>query len=130
MSKKIKAILVCAALMMSGALMSFTSSNPTSAFPVPKPLEEKVIGMAVRHGYLSTSEGQMLTDNHAIQQCVDAFVSSGYEPSVAVDKMAEIGVSSGKFQTKAEAKQAIKKTVEKARKKEANWKKFYRILGL
>ena len=130
MNKKVKTIVVCAVLMVSGALMSFTSSNPSSAFPVPKLFEEKAIGMAVKHGYLSTSEGQMLTDNHAIQQCVDAFISSGYEPSAAVDKMAEIGVSSGKFQTKSQAKQVIKKTVEKARKKEANWKSLYRILGL
>lgn len=130
MSRKIKAIYLCAALLVSGTLMSFSSSNPGSQFPIPKPAEEKFINMAVSHGAISQQEGQFLTENHAIQQCVDAFVSSGYEPSAAVDKMAELGVSSGTFKTKAEAKQEIKKTIEKARKKEANWSKLYRMLGL
>lgn len=130
MSTKIKAIYLCAALLVSGALMSFSSSNPGSEFPIPRPAEEKLINMAVSHGAISQKEGTFLTENHAIQQCVDAFVSSGYKPSAAVDKLAELGVSSGNFKTKDEAKQEIKKTVEKARKKESNWSKLYRLLGL
>ena len=39
-------------------------------------------------------------------------------------------LSSGSFKTKDEAKKEIKKIVEKARKKESNWKALYRLLGL
>lgn len=129
MSTKIKAIYLCAVFLVSGTLMSF-GSNPESKFPIPKSAEEKLINMAVSHGAISKQEGVFLVENHAIQQCVNAFVSSGYELSAAVDKLAELGVSSGNFKTKDEAKQEIKKTVEKTRKKESNWSKLYKLLGL
>lgn len=130
MSRKVKAVYLCAALLVCGALMSFSSNIPESKFPIPKSAEEKLINIAVSHGAISEQEGVFLVENHAIQQCVDAFVNSGYEPSAAVDKLAELGVSSGEFKTKDETKQEIKKTVEKARKKESNWSKLYRLLGL
>lgn len=131
MSKKIKTIsVVCAAAALSCGLMSFTDNTPASSLPVPKALEEEAVNIAVSNGLLSTSEAQLIVNNHVIQQCVDTFVCSGYKPSAAVDKIAEFGVASGKFQTKAQVKQTIKKTVEKARKEEANWKKLYSILGL
>lgn len=60
-------LFVCSSLIVSGALMSFSSSNPGSKFPIPKPAEEKLINMAVSYGAISQKEGTFLTENHAIQ---------------------------------------------------------------
>lgn len=130
MNRTSKALCLCTGLICAGALMSFTSSNPTSQCPIPEPVEGKIIQMAVSHRVISESEGAILTDYHAVQQCVDAFINNGYKPSAAVDKLAEISVAGGKFSSEAEAKRAIKKTIEKARKKESNWRKAYKLLGL
>jgi len=110
--------------------MSFATSKVTEQIPVPKTIEQKVIDIAIDYGIISKSEGTFLSDNNAAQQCVDAFVSSGFNPSAVVDKLAEFGVSSGKFKTKEACKKQMKSTIEKERKKESNWTKLYRLLNL
>lgn len=131
MTRKFKICLVGALLAVPMMLMSFTpkGNTPADTF-MPKSAESKLIQLAVDNHFISASEAQILKDNNAIKQCADAFFSNGCDPAAAVDKLAEIAVSSGKFKTKAEAKAAMKKTSEAARKKESNWTKLYKMLGL
>lgn len=112
--------------------MSFTNptSDNASKIIVPEAIESHLIQLAQDYGCVNSSEAKTLKDTHAVQQCTDAFVSSGFEPSAAVDKLADIAVESGYFKSKSAAKTAMKSTAEHARKKESNWTKLYNLLGL
>ena len=129
--KSIKMIMMSVALLVEGTMLSF-AGNPEEAAMVivPSGIQSRVIDLAVSNHCISRSDGDILKSANAIQQCVDAFVRSGFDPSAAVDELADIAVRSGKFPGKKEAKSAMKATSEKLRKKESNWKKLYDILGL
>ncbi len=114
-------------LLVAGATMSFTVANN---IVIPTGVQNKVLEMAVESNYLSQSDAQTLIDTNAAQQCLDAFVSSNYDPSAAVDKLAEIAVSAGKARSKAEAKAMMKTTAEQLRKDESSWALLYNLLGL
>lgn len=113
-------------------MMSFV--NPTveskSAIDIPDAFEAKVIHVAKSYGLITEKEAVALMETQAIQQCVDAFVANGYEPSAAVDKLAEITVEQGYFKNKEAAKRVLKNYAEKARKTESLWTKLYDYLGL
>ncbi len=114
-------------LLVAGIMMSFTVANN---IVIPTGVQNKVIEMAVSNGCISQSDAQTLIDTNAAQQCLDAFVSSNYDPSAVVDKLAEIAVSSGKASSTSEAKATMKATAEKLRKDESNWALLYSLLGL
>lgn len=131
--KQIKSfILGLVLLIASGAMMSFTQPSDSSVareFVVPQTLEKQIYGAAVEAGCLNWEEAQLLTDNNAIQKCMNAYLKSG-DPKAAIDELAEIGVSTGRFQSKESVKATIKSTMETSRKKESNWTKLYQMLGL
>lgn len=120
--------------LLFGAMMSMTFANPSTKVDVAsslvKGIEAKIISVAKSSGIISDKEAATLVESEAMQQCVDAFVESGYDPSAAVDKLAEISVQKGYFKNKADAKKAFKNAAEKARKSETLWDKVYGMLGL
>lgn len=131
-----KKLLTLAVLVMAAiGLMSFTNggenheTTPTT-IPVPTALQEKVINTAVSHHFISESDAQAVRKTDCIQRAVNAFVSSGYEPSAAVDEVAKCAVESGKFKTEKAAKAAMKRGIERARHNESNWQALYKICGL
>ncbi len=132
--KKVKVFGMCAVLLVAGTLMSFaamtSNGQSNSSVTVPAGLQENVIQTAVENNCISADDARVLAESNAMQECVDAFVNSGFDPSAVVDKIAEIGVSSGKFSSKEEAKAAMKVTAEQMRKNESNWQKLYNLLGL
>lgn len=119
-------------LLAAGAMMSFTQPSDNAVareFVVPQAIEEQVYEAAVEAGCLNQEEVQLLTENNAIQKCLNAYLKSG-DPKAAIDEIAEIGVSTGRFQSKESVKATIKSTMETSRKKESNWIKLYQMLGL
>lgn len=130
MKKKILTLVAIVATTVG--LMSFTRSEDKSqnVVTVPTALESRLLETAVAQHLISSHDAKILADEEAMQQCLDAFVKSGFEPSAAVDKLADIAVESGTFKTNEAAKKAMLKTIENARKNEANWTAFYNILGL
>lgn len=113
-----------------GGLMSFTAKQDLNPLIVPSSLENKLLDAAINKKVISSNERDYMVKNHVVQECVNAFVASGYQPSAAVDKLAEYGVSSGKFKTKKQVKNKIKFAIEKERKKASNWKLLYKTLGI
>lgn len=127
---KFKFLYVVLFVVTAGFLMSFTAKQDVSPFVVPSSWENKLLDEAVKRKVISANDREFMVENHVIQECVNAFVASGYKPSAAVDKLAEYAVSSGKYSNKTEAKTKMKTTIEKERKKESNWKLLYKTLGL
>lgn len=132
MKKKIKFkfLYVILFVITTGSLMSFTAKQNLNPLVVPSSWENKLLDWAIKKKVISANDRDFVVENHVVQKCIDAFVASGYKPSAAVDKLAEYGVSSGKYSSKAEVKTKIKATIEKERKKESNWKLLYKTLGL
>lgn len=130
MKKKICILAACVTAAIG--MMSFSSKDggtPTT-IPVPAALQEKVINVAKAHHLISESDAKAIVETDCMQRAVNAFVSGGYEPSAAVDEVAQCAVESGKFKTKNAAKAAMKQGIEKARHNESNWQSFYKICGL
>ena len=127
---KFKFLYVILFVITTGFLMSFTAKQDVSPFVVPSSWENKLLDWAIKKKVISANDRDFVVENHVVQKCVDAFVASGYKPSAAVDKLAEYGVSSGKYSSKTEVKTKIKATIEKERKKKSNWKLLYKTLGL
>ena len=131
-----KKILTLAVLVMAAfAMMSFSNSGDSNettptTIPVPMTLQNKVIDTAVSHHFISESDAKAIRETDCMQRAVNAFVSSGYEPSAAVDEVAKCAVESGKFKTEKAAKAAMKRAIEKARRNESNWQALYKICGL
>lgn len=136
MKRKISAFACIAALLMAGVTM--TSSAPYNASNnnegttsvIPEALAEKIICAARDNQFITAEEAMTLSETGAIQQCFDAFVASGYDPSAAIDKLAEISVEAGYFKDVASAKAAMRGAADKARRDESNWAKFYALIGL
>lgn len=127
---KFKFLYVVLFVITTGFLMSFTAKQDLNPLVVPSSWENKLLDWAIKKKVISANDRDFVVENHVVQKCVDAFVASGYKPSAAVDKLAEYGVSSGKYSSKTEVKTKIKATIEKERKKKSNWKLLYKTLGL
>lgn len=127
---KFKFLYVILFVITTGSLMSFTAKQNLNPLVVPSSWENKIIDLAIKKKVISANDRDFVMENHVVQKCVNAFIASGYKPSAAVDKLAEYGVSSGKYNSKTEVKIKIKATIEKERKKESNWKLLYKTLGL
>lgn len=127
---KFKFLYVILFVITTGSLMSFTAKQNLNPLVVPSSWENKIIDLAIKKKVISANDRDFVVENHVVQKCVNAFIASGYKPSAAIDKLAEYGVSSGKYSSKAEVKTKIKVTIEKERKKESNWKLLYKTLGL
>lgn len=130
MEKSSKFFAVIAMLFCSMTVMASAADKGGQKINVPDALEAKAIEAAKSYGVITEKEAASLAETQAVQQCVDAFVASGFEPAAAVDKLAEIAVEQGYASNKQAAKRAMKRTVEKARTKESLWSKLYDILGL
>lgn len=127
---KFKFLYVILFVITTGSLMSFTAKQNLNPLVVPSSWENKIIDLAIKKKVISANDRDFVVENHVVQECVNAFIASGYKPSAAIDKLAEYGVSSGKYSSKAEVKTKIKAAIEKERKKESNWKLLYKTLGL
>lgn len=127
---KFKFLYVVLFVITTGFLMSFTAKQDLNPLVVPSSWENKLLDWAIKKKVISSNDRDFVVENHVVQKCVDAFVASGYKPSAAVDKLAEYGVSSGKYSSKTEVKTKLKATIEKERKKKSNWKLLYKTLGL
>ena len=131
MKKQITALVILAACGLGLTSMADSKgSEETSVITVPAALEDRVISTATSQHLISESDAKAIRDTDAIQRCVNAFVNSGYQPSAAVDELAETAVEAGKFTSKNSAKQAMKQGIEKARKNESNWAYLYSLLGI
>ncbi len=129
--KKIKFFAVSAvAMFFASTTMAFASDNSSSLVSVPESLQKEVLQLAVDNNAISQRDAKVLLETNAAQQCLDAFISSGFQPSAAVDKLAEIGVEAGYYSNVSEAKANFKSVAENLRKNEANWAVLYKMLGL
>lgn len=131
--KRLSSIFLGIALLF-GVMVTMSFANPAAkgarTIAIPDKVKSQVIDVAKDNGFIGEREAAILEETDAIQQCVDAFVASGYDPSAVVDKLAEISVEKGYYTSTGAAKKGIRRGLEEARKSEANWTKLYAILGL
>ncbi len=114
------------------AVMSMVAMPSMAAESVilPTSMTNAVIDMAVQWQCLSPTAAQWLKDHNGAQQCIDAFMESGYKVSAVVDKLAELSVEAGYYPNVATAKMAMRKQADSARKDEGLWTKFCKAVGL
>lgn len=131
MKKSRKTIVALAVLLATLGFFAF--ATPDNGHGFVGSLIVNALDKAQADGNISPKERRQIDSVLAtgiVDEVMEAWAKSGYRPSVAVDKAADISVREGWFKDSQTAKGYFRRSIEQARKDGDLFERLYRIMGI